>query len=375
MRFLHTSDWHPGRTLHGESLLAYQAAFLQWLVDLAAERAADAVVVAGDVYDRAVPAPDAVRLLDSALSRLSAAGVPVLLTSGNHDSAVRLGFGARLAETAGVHLRTRLDDLCSPLIVGRVGIYGIPYLLPDAVMAELQAERSHASVLRAAVARILADATRRGISRVVVAAHAFVTGSVTCESERDVSVGGIGDAPASVFAGVDYAALGHLHGAQQVAANVRYSGSPLPFSFSERSQVKSVHLVEIDQAGVRVQPVPVPVPRPMAELRGRLADLLADPGAAPRDAWVKAVLTDPSRPAAPMERLRDVWPHTLALEFRPDAVPRQAVADLARIREVRDPVEICSLFVEWVDSTYPDRRCADELRDAVEVVRRVEASG
>lgn len=374
MRFLHTSDWHLGRTLHGESLLEHQASFLRWLVHLAVEREADAVLVAGDVYDRAVPPPDAVRLLDSALSRLSAAGVPVLVTSGNHDSAVRLGFGARLAETAGVHLRTRLEDICSPLVVGGVGMYGIPYLLPDAVMGELQAERSHTSVLQAAVARIVADAGRRGLGRVVVAAHAFVTGAVGCDSERDVSVGGIGDAPASVFAGVDYAALGHLHGAQQVAENVRYSGSPLPFSFSERSHVKSVSIVEVGESGVRVEAVPVPVSRPMAELRGRLEDLLADSGAAPRDAWVKAVLTDPSRPAAPMERLRDVWPHTLALEFRPEVVQRQAAADLARVREARDPVEICSLFVEWVDSTYPDRRCADELRDAVEVVRRLEAS-
>jgi exonuclease SbcD len=374
VRLLHTSDWHLGRTLHGESLLEHQSAFLEWLSDLATERGVDAVVVAGDIYDRAVPPPDAVRLLDSALSRLSGAGVPVLVTSGNHDSAVRLGFGARLAETAGVHLRTRLDDLCSPLVVAGVGIYGIPYLLPDAVMADLQAERSHASVLRAAVARIRADAARRGIDRVVVVAHAFVTGAVGCESERDVSVGGIGDAPASVFAGIDYVALGHLHGAQQIAVNVRYSGSPLPFSFSERSHVKSVSLVEVDETGVHVEAVPIPVPRPMAELRGRLEDLLADPAAAPRDAWVKAVLTDPSRPAAPMERLREVWPHTLALEFRPDAAQRPAAADLARVREARDPVEICSLFVEWVDSTYPDRRCADELRAAVEVVRGLEAS-
>jgi exonuclease SbcD len=374
VRFLHTSDWHLGRTLHGEPLLEHQASFLRWLTKVSVERRVDAVVVAGDVYDRAVPPPDAVRLLDSVLSRLAAAGVPVLLTSGNHDSAVRLGFGARLAESAGVHLRTRLADLCAPLIVDGVGIYGIPYLLPDAVMADLGAERSHASVLRAAVVRILADAAHRRLDRVVVASHAFVTGAVGCESERDVSIGGIGDAPACVFDGVDYAALGHLHGAQQVAPNVRYSGSPLPFSFSERSHAKSVTLVEITDGAVRAEPIPTPVPRPMAELRGRLDDLLGSPDAAPSDAWLKVVLTDPSRPAAPMERLREVWPHTLVLEFRPDAARRSAADDLVRAREAHDPVEICSLFVEWVDSTYPDHRCTDELRRAVEVVRRLEVS-
>jgi exonuclease SbcD len=187
-------------------------------------------------------------------------------------------------------------------------------------------------------------------------------------------VGGIGDAPASVFAGVDYAALGHLHGAQQVGPNVRYCGSPLPFSFSERFHSKSVDLVEIDARGVRIEPVPVPVAQPMVELRGRLDALLADPAAAPRNAWVKAVLTDPTRPSAPMERLREVWPHTLVLDFRPEAQRQETAADLARVRAARDPVEICSLFVEWVDSTYPDRRSTDELRDAVEVVHRLEAS-
>jgi exonuclease SbcD len=374
VRLLHTSDWHLGRTLHGAALLEHQAAFLRWLCDSAVERRVDAVVVAGDVYDRAVPPPDAVRLLDDALSRLASAGVAVLITSGNHDSAVRLGFGARLAESAGVHLRTRLDDLCSPLVVDGVGVYGIPYLLPDAVMAELGAARSHESVLQAAVDRVLADARSRRLERVVVASHAFVTGGVRCESERDVSVGGIGDAPASVFAGVDYAALGHLHGAQQIATNVRYCGSPLPFSFSERFQRKSVDLVEIGVDGVRVESLPVPVPRPMVELRGRIDELLADPAAAPRDAWVKVVLTDPARPSAPMERLREVWPHTLVLDFRPDVQQRDDVSDLARLREAQDPVEICALFVEWVDSTYPDRHSTDELREAVEVVRRLEAS-
>jgi exonuclease SbcD len=177
-----------------------------------------------------------------------------------------------------------------------------------------------------------------------------------------------------VFDGLDYVALGHLHGAQQVAPNVRYCGSPLPFSFSERSHAKSVTLVEIAGGAVRIEPLAAPVPRPMAELHGRLEDVLAHPEAAPRDAWVKVVLTDSSRPATPMERLREVWPQTLLLEFRPEAAPREAAADLARLRQARDPVEVCSLFVEWVDSTYPDRRAADELRAAVEVVRRLEVS-
>lgn len=375
MRLLHTSDWHLGRTLHGEPLLDHQRAFLRWLVEVATERRVDAVLVAGDVYDRAVPPTDAVQLLDDALAAFASARVPVLITSGNHDSAIRLGFGRVLAEHAGVHLRTELSALTDPLVIGSAGIYGIPYLLPDAVMADLDADRSHTAVLAAAVARVKADATTRGLRDVIVVAHAFVTGGAESESERDIRIGGIGDVPAGVFAGLTYTALGHLHGPQQVAAGVRYAGSPLAFSFSERHHHKSVALVEVDDAGsASVELVPVPVPRSMAELRGRLDDLLAAPDGPPRDAWVRAVLTDPARPAAPMERLRERWPHTVALDFQPDTAPADASSDLARLRQQTDPVEVCSLFVEWVDSTLPDRRQRDTLTSAVEAVRAAEAS-
>jgi exonuclease SbcD len=375
MKLLHTSDWHLGRALHGEPMLEHQRAFLAWLVEVAVERGVDAVLVAGDVYDRAVPPTDAVAVLDEALAEFAAASVDVILTSGNHDSAIRLGFGRSLAEHAGVHLRTELSALTDPVVLEDVAIYGIPYLLPDAVMADLDAERSHRAVLAAAIERIRADAAARGLEQVVVLAHAFVTGGAESESERDIRVGGIGDVPVSIFAGVTYTALGHLHGAQQVAPNVRYAGSPLPFSFSERFHHKSVALVDVAADGaVSVELIATPVPRPMAELRGRLDDLLADDDGPSADAWLRVVLTDPGRPANPMERLRERWPHTLVLDFQPDVVALDASADLARLRQQTDPIEVCALFVEWVDSTYPDRLQRDALTAAVEAVRDVERS-
>src|SRR5215475_1549443 len=186
MRLIHTSDWHLGRTLHGADLLDAQARFLDWLLATSIEHEVHAVVVAGDIYDRAVPPVDAVAILDQALRGFAAASIPVLLTSGNHDSAVRLGFGSRLSELAGVHLRTAVDDIARPVVLadehGQVALYGIPYLLPDAVMDHLGAERSHASVLAAATRLIRSDAAQRGIARTVVAAHAFITGAVASES-------------------------------------------------------------------------------------------------------------------------------------------------------------------------------------------------
>jgi DNA repair protein SbcD/Mre11 len=404
MRLIHTSDWHLGRTLHGESLIEHQGAFLGWLLEQAVRQQADAVIVAGDVYDRAVPSTDAVTLLDQTLTAFARQRIPMVITSGNHDSAVRLGFASGLSETAGIHLRTSVADLTRPVVLadaaGDVAVYGLPYLLPDAVMAELGAERSHESVLAAASARIRADAAQRGISRVVIAAHAFVTGGAACESERDIRVGGIGDAPATVFGDVSYVALGHLHGQQVVragagtgpvvgtgtgtgdglatGATVRYSGSPLAFSFSERDQRKSVTLVDIDAAGqVRAELLPAPVPRPLREVRGRLDDLLARADGDLADlagAWVKAILTDPVRPAAPMERLRGKWPHTLVLDFVPDGGLVSAEDDLRALARTTDPVEICGLFVEYAGGGAPDAAERLVLRDAVEAAQQAEAA-
>jgi len=387
MRILHTSDWHLGRTLHGESLLEHQAGFARWLLDQAVAHRVDAVVVAGDVYDRAVPPPDAVTILDQTLSGFAEAAIPVLLTSGNHDSAIRLGFGSRLSERAGIHLRTSLADLARPLVVtgedGPAGLYGIPYLLPDAVLDELGAERSHRSVLQAAAARIRAESARRGVGRTVVVAHAFITGALPSDSERDIRIGGIGDVPASVFDGISYVALGHLHGQQNIKAaagtTVRYSGSPLAFSFGEQHQAKSVTLAEIDAAGqVTTTQLPAPVPRPLREVRGKLGELLARADgdlAGLADAWVKVVLTDTVRPASPMERLRGKWPHTLVLDFAPEGGLTGAAADLARLAAtVADPVRICGQFVEFTSGGPPDQAQRAVLRDAVEASQQAEAA-
>jgi DNA repair protein SbcD/Mre11 len=411
MRLIHTSDWHLGRTLHGENLLPAQDGFLRWLLDEAVRQQAGAVVVAGDVYDRAVPPVDAVRLLDATLLRFAQARIPVILTSGNHDSAVRLGFGAGLSEAAGVHLRTTVADLARPVLLadehGPVAVYGVPYLLPDAVMADLGVTtRTHEAVLADAARRIRADAAARGVRRTVVAAHAFVTGGQPAESERDIRVGGVADVPASVFAGFSYVALGHLHGAQRAgpppgtgpepapdgAATgsavtgggapagpvIRYSGSPLAFSFSEKNHVKSVTLAEIDAAGqVRTTLLAAPVPRPLREVRGTLDSLLARAEsdlAGLAGAWVKVVLTDAVRPSAPMERLRERWPHTLVLDFAPEGSLTGTGADLERLAAASDPVEICCLFVDFTSGGPAEDAHRVVLRAAVEAAQHAESA-
>src|SRR4051794_25848475 len=281
MRLLHTSDWHLGRSLHRADLRDAQAAFLDHLVETARAEQVDAVLVAGDVYDRAVPSVEAVELCEQALVRLRETGARVVLISGNHDSARRLGFGSRLVDAAGVHLRTRVAAAAEPVVLtgadGPVCVYGVPYLEPEAVRSELPPEtgRGHAAVLQAALAGVRADLAARGPVRSVVLAHAWVGQAVASDSERDITVGGVASVPADLFDGFTYTALGHLHGPQVLDDGLRYSGSPLAYSFSEAAHVKGSWLVELSASGLgRVEHVPTPVPRRLSTLRGRLDDLL-----------------------------------------------------------------------------------------------------
>ena len=330
MRILHTSDWHLGRSFHGVGLLDAQAAFLDHLVATVTDEAVDLVLVSGDVHDRALPPVDAVRLADDVLARLAATGARTVVTSGNHDSAIRLGFGSRLADRAGVHLRTRWHDVGTPVLVeddhGTVAVHGIPYLEPDAVRQAWSLDvRTHEAALGAAMARIRDDLTMRGPARSVVMAHAFVAGSpdaaptMASDSERDISVGGLQVAPTSLFTDVSYTALGHLHRAAALTDSVRYSGSPLAYSFSEAGHTKGSWLVELGPTGVeRTDFVAAPVPRAVRQVRGDLEDLLRDPALTDAEgAWLAVTLTDARRPRLAMERLRTRFPHTLTLAFEP----------------------------------------------------------
>ncbi|EFK98503.1 exonuclease [Streptomyces sp. SPB78] len=376
LRILHTSDWHLGRSLHRVSLLDAQAAFLDHLVATVRERDVEAVVVAGDVYDRAVPSLPAVELYDQALHRLAALGVPTVIISGNHDSARRLGVGAGLLGSAGVHLRTRPAECGEPVVLrdahGEVAFYGLPYLEPGLVKDEFAAPADHEGVLGAALDRVRADlATRPEGTRSVVLAHAFVTGGAPSDSERDITVGGVSAVPAALFDGIDYVALGHLHGSQALGERLRYSGSPLAYSFSEADHRKSMWLIDLDGAGaLTAERVDCPVPRPLARLRGTLEELLADPAHTPHeDAWVEATLTDSVRPDEPMARLAVRFPHLLSLVFAPERPPEPDGRSYARRLQGRGDHEITEDFVAHVRGEAPSEAERAVLRAAVDAVR------
>ncbi len=362
MRILHTSDWHLGRSFHREGLLDAQASFVDHLLETIDAEGVDLVVVSGDIYDRALPPVDAVELADETFARLAASRAKVVVTSGNHDSQIRLGFNSRLADAAGIHLRTRWQDVGTPVLLedehGPVAVHGLPYLEPDAVRGPWGlSARTHEAALTEAMARVHADLDTRPGTRSVVMAHAFVAGSadaapaMASDSERDISVGGVQIAPTSLFGRVDYAALGHLHGRQTLAETIRYSGSPLAYSFSEARHTKGSWLVELGRDGVeRTDFVAAPVPRRLGSLRGRIEDLLADPAHADvEDAWLQVTLTDPQRPMHAMDRLRTRFPHVLILAFEPEGAARERGPIMPHV-DGRSDLDVALGFVAEVRS-------------------------
>ncbi|TDN46665.1 exodeoxyribonuclease I subunit D [Curtobacterium flaccumfaciens] len=376
MRILHTGDWHLGRTLLGADLLEHQAAFLDWLVAQVHERAIDLVVIAGDVYDRAIPPVDAVRMLSHALERL-AETTTVVLTPGNHDSAARLGFGAGvmgtrvriLAEPAGIGTPVIVSDASGP-----VAVYGIPYLHPDLTRYALAAvpdeplARSHQAVVGAAMDRIRADLAERPGTRSVVVAHAFVGGTEPSDSEQDIRVGGVDRVSENVFDGVDYVALGHLHGPQRVGATdrIRYAGSPLAFSFGERNQQKSVTVVDLDATGgVTVELVPAPVPRRLVDVRGSIDDIESGTFRSAADAWVRVAVTDTVHPERMYARVKDHFPYALAITHEPADRGERAAA--RAVTATSDPVEVAADFVSFATGAAPtddDRAILTEAYEA-----------
>jgi exonuclease SbcD len=358
MRILHTSDWHIGRTFHGHSTLAALEQVLDALVAEVRARGVQVVLAAGDIFDSSTPSADAVELLDDVLAGLRGAGAQVVLTSGNHDSPARLGAKAAFARHAGIHVLTRCDELASPVTLadehGEVHFYGVPYLEPvrqRTAWADAASMRSQRDALDYAMALIRADAADRQ-GRTVVLAHTFVQGAEgeSCDSEQRDIVGGVDKVPVSTFDGIDYAALGHIHGRMRLAGNVRYSGAPLHFSFAEAAKPRGGWLVDLDADGLAgVEWVDLPVPRPLSVLTGTLDGLLAEPAhEAVAGHWISAILTDNTRPMDAMRRLQRRFPWCATLEFRPSVVATDSAHTYAELVRGRSDQELIDGFLAKV---------------------------
>jgi exonuclease SbcD len=351
MRFIHTADWHLGRSFRQFSLVEDQAHVLSQLVDLAIREKVDAVVIAGDVYDRAVPPADAVALLDDVLARLVlGAGIRVVLIAGNHDSPNRVGFAGRVAEKQGLAMRGALTHL-APVVFddafGQVALHPLPYVEPAFARRLPGAEDAHDH--QSAVSAVMTLLRTQWVpgQRNVLVGHAFVAGGTESESERPLSVGGSGAVSASTFDGYDYVALGHLHRPQSVGnERVQYSGSLLKYSFNEVDHVKSVSLVEIGQQGVTsVQRVPLSPRHDVRIVKGTLQELLSVPrGDKSLQDYVRAVLTDKGPVLDGIGRLREVYPNVLELDFSRESDAHKVTGKTGQDHRERSPDDLFKAF-------------------------------
>ncbi|MFN9628882.1 MAG: exonuclease SbcCD subunit D [Cyanobacteriota bacterium] len=377
MRLLHTSDWHLGRSFHGASLLEEQAEAMARVVALAREGEVDAVLIAGDIYDRAIPPAEAVRLFNDTLAQLRATGAAVVAIAGNHDSHVRVSVYDPLLSAFGVSIRGDVRRSREPVLVtprrggAPVAIYPLPYLDPtvdglafagpglggsafggsavgDPEEGAALGRLRHEDVTRLALDRIRADLRQRPGHRSVVVAHTFVAGGEGCDSERELTVGNVDRVSVEAFAGFDVVALGHLHRAQELdGARLAYCGSPLPYSFSEERQCKAVRLLELGAEGPpRAELVPLEVGRPLATVEGEIVQLLRDPALeAAEGAWVRVILTDETLPLQAKARLQKRFPHIAELRHRPPQVERATLGERhRRVRQASSPLELVGAF-------------------------------
>lgn len=392
MRLLHTADWHLGRQLYGQSLIEDQDHLLDQVVRLAIEERVDAVLIAGDVYDRALPPADAVSLLDRTLSRLVAeARIPVILIAGNHDSAERIAFGGRILADQGLFVRGTLDTLTAVRLQdahGTVAIHPLPYAEPVQVRAlngradrgapadpvdlihpysrvdlvgppdspdspdspettpSAESIRDHAQAMASLLDRLRAD--QQPHERRILVAHAFVAGGTESESERPLSVGGSGAVPPTVFTGFHHVALGHLHRAQSVGEpHIAYSGSLFKYSFDECAHTKSISIIELDAQGAsQVRRVPLDLRRDVRVIRAGFQELLTQPErfGALTD-YLCAQLTDAGPVLDAMARLKQVYPHLLLMQFDGLRQPGRTGGSVpAAPANRRQPLDVFSAF-------------------------------
>ncbi|CAH1553833.1 exonuclease SbcCD subunit D [Vibrio rotiferianus] len=322
MKFIHTSDWHLGRQFHNVSLLDDQQAVLDQLIQYIENNPVDAVVVAGDIYDRSVPPTIAIELLNKVVKRICGElNTPMILISGNHDGAERLGFGSEQMKNAGLHIISNFEDMLTPVVIetesaGQVAFYGMPYNDPEQVRFAYQEPVSTHDQAHKLLVEKIAEQFQPEQCNVLVS-HCFVDGAIESESERPLSIGGSDRVSHEHFLNFDYVALGHLHQPQKKGEEyIRYSGSLMKYSFGEQNQKKGFTLVEIDQNGfVSAEHINLAAPHEMRIVEGELEQVIEQGKTDPKNEdYLLVRLMDKHAILNPMEKLRTVYPNVLHLE-------------------------------------------------------------
>lgn len=329
MRFIHLSDLHLGKRVKDFSMMEDQRFILAQILDIIDSQRADAVIIAGDVYDKPIPPAEAVEVFDNFLFSLSQRSLRVFIISGNHDSAERIAFGARLMDKSGIHLSPVYDGKVDAIRLedgfGPVNVYMLPFIKPIHVRHAFP--EAEIGSLNEAIALAVEKMELEPAERNVLITHQFVSGAESCESE--ISVGGTDSLDHAVLDGFDYVALGHLHGPQSIGREtIRYCGTPLKYSFSEAAHQKSVTVVDMNEKGsIEISTVPLKPLRDMLKLRGSYEELLSREfyeSLDSREAYLQITLTDEEELPGALSCLRLIYPNIMKLEY-----------DNIRSREIR----------------------------------------
>lgn len=363
MKFIHTADWHLGKLVHGIYMTEDQRFALQQFINIVEEEKPDAVVIAGDLYDRAVPPTEAVELLNDVLFQINVElKIPVIAIAGNHDSSERLSFGSSWYKKSQFYLEGKLSKDCHPVVVNGVNFYLIPYAEPGTVRQLLENEsiHTHEDAMRAIVHEI--EKTLDPNVPNVFVGHAFVSGGKTTDSERSLSVGGSGVVPMDVFAPFTYTALGHLHSPDAIHhTSIKYSGSLLKYSFSESQQRKSILVVDIDQNGnISTRERFFQPKRDVREIEGYLEEIL-DPSFYQNqniEDYLKVTLLDEGALIDPIAKLRQVYPNILHLERKLDLIDSKEKTIIHGINESKkSELELFEMFYqEMTTSEFTDKK-------------------
>lgn len=377
MKFLHLSDLHIGKRVYEFSMLEDQRHILEQIVEIAKRERPDGIILAGDIYDKPIPPAEAVQALDAFLTELAEQKIPVFAISGNHDSAQRLAFGARLMSGKGIYLSPVYDGearkICLEDAWGEVCVYLLPFLKPALVRHALDLEEieTYQDAVRMAVEHMEVDESKRN----VLIAHQFVTGAARCESE-EVTVGGLDNVDASLFEAFDYVALGHIHSPQHIGREtVRYCGTPLKYSFSEAEQEKSVTVAELLEKGtVQIRQIPLAPLRDMRKIRGTYLEVTAKSfyqGTNTED-YVQITLTDEEDVLDGLQKLRVIYPNLMRLEY--DNRRTKESRDITGTSQVEQKTEL-ELFEEFYELQNNQPMCrqqSDFVKKLLEQIRQGE---
>lgn len=371
MKFLHLSDLHLGKRVNEFPMLADQKAILAQILKIADDERPNAVLIAGDVYDKSVPPVEAVELFDDFLVKLAARKLPVYVIGGNHDSPERLAFCNRLIDASGIHISPAYGGDVRPLSLadgyGKVNIFMLPFVKPANVRRYFPEEQidSYTDAVRIAISKMQVNAAERN----VLVTHQFVTGAARCDSE-EISVGGADNVDLSVFDAFDYVALGHIHGAQNISPRVRYCGTPLKYSFSEAKQQKSVTVAELKEKGtLEIRTVPLTPERDMHEIRGTYEEIASKnfyENTTYRSDYMHVTLTDETDVPDAMAKLRVIYRNLMTLSYDNTRTRARTELGAAAETERKTPLDLFAEFYEKQNGAPMDEEQRAFVRELIE---------